>query len=633
MHPSSRPPQHWTDCPPSSTDALARPVAAWGSRRGRLPRPRAVRVADQARLAWSLCAPEGSRASLSAWDPQTARDAWRYELPRAGVFDVSPDEAALFFTDATGWCVLLDATRGTELASLRDERGEPVAAHISRGPSRAALVLRNGRVRRWDLDARAVTHDLEGAAPSALSSDGRAFAYTNLARTRAWVVRGDGAPESLPVTRGRRVTAIDLGAEDAVLIGHDDGSVARYDASRKRSTIIGGGASAVSALRASGGGGDLRVARGTLDGETRVVRADGAVEAVVQGDCAVEHLAASLGAAAHREASAAVMVRVDPVERVDLREGHRDMVTSIAISRDGRTALTASRDGTLRLWDTSTGHTLVTLEGHLGGVRAVALSPDGRTAWSSGERDGLRAWDLSRSIELWHDTTLTRIESIAVSPDGSRLLAQCAGAVARNAAAVLLDADSGQVIARELIATVALGATGFTPDGALAALAFAPCNDGGLRLTLVDARTGADASEVIVPSADRATVSHRITAAGLLVTAASDRASLTVRDLRSGAVRARLSAGATLFRHTHLVVGSRVAIGTTSGSRVDVCELTSGAIAPVRLPHNHDAATTLALSPDERWFAVGTAQGLCIRYDLRIGADTALRFMKDSAPS
>lgn len=619
MRPSSRPPHRWTDCPPATADALARPTVAWGSRRGRLPSPRAVRIADARSLAWGLCAPPDARPTLTAWDPRSARVAWRYELPRAGVFDVSPDGALLVFTDATGWCLALDATRGVELTRFDDACGDARAVIVSRGPRRAALIVRSGRVRRWDLDALRVTHEFDGDTPAALSIDGAAIAFSNRERTRATVVRGDAATESFAVTRGRHLTAIDIDDEGVLTLGHDDGSVSRRDTPRGGRVVTGAVGSPVTALRASGAGETLRIASGHLDGVTRLAGSDPRAPSAVHGGGVVDHVAPSLGAALHREANAAVLVSLDPVERFDHREGHADAVTAIALSRDGRVAITASRDGTLRVWDPRDGRTLDTLEGHAGPVRSVTLSPDARTAWSSGEGDGLRAWDLRSAMELWHEPALARLDALTVSPDGARLLAQRASHYAGAATALLLDASDGRLLARETIPAVIRGALGFSADGSLATLAFAACNEGGLRLTHVDARDGADARSVIVPAPHRSYLTHRITADGHLATGTTDRATLTVRDLVTGAPRARHEAGAMLLRHTHLVIGARVAIGTTGGARVDVCELVAGLSAALRLPHAHDAVTSLALSTDERWFAAGTAQGLCLRYDLREG--------------
>ena len=59
----------------------------------------------------------------------------------------------------------------------------------------------------------------------------------------------------------------------------------------------------------------------------------------------------------------------------------------------GDTLATASYDGTWRLWDVSTGVTLVEQEGHSRAVYSVAYHPDGSLCASSGFDAVTRLWD------------------------------------------------------------------------------------------------------------------------------------------------------------------------------------------------------------------------------------------------
>ena len=65
--------------------------------------------------------------------------------------------------------------------------------------------------------------------------------------------------------------------------------------------------------------------------------------------------------------------------------GHTKWVYYAAFSPDGTKLATGGFDQTIRLWDTSTGAQVLTLNGHKSFVRGVAFGPDGKRA-GLGER-------------------------------------------------------------------------------------------------------------------------------------------------------------------------------------------------------------------------------------------------------
>ena len=71
-------------------------------------------------------------------------------------------------------------------------------------------------------------------------------------------------------------------------------------------------------------------------------------------------------------------------------------VTSVTVSPDGRRVVTGSSDGSVKVWDTSRGQYLLTLEGHTAAVTAVRFSPDGRTLATADQAGGVRIWAASR---------------------------------------------------------------------------------------------------------------------------------------------------------------------------------------------------------------------------------------------
>ena len=55
-------------------------------------------------------------------------------------------------------------------------------------------------------------------------------------------------------------------------------------------------------------------------------------------------------------------------------EGHRDYVSSAALSPNGALAITASEDRTAKLWSVSSGECLCTFKGHRNYVWSAAVS-------------------------------------------------------------------------------------------------------------------------------------------------------------------------------------------------------------------------------------------------------------------
>ena len=52
-------------------------------------------------------------------------------------------------------------------------------------------------------------------------------------------------------------------------------------------------------------------------------------------------------------------------------------------------------DATTRIWDTTTGKHINTLEGHLAGISTIAWSPDSKSLASGSDDKSIRLWDVS----------------------------------------------------------------------------------------------------------------------------------------------------------------------------------------------------------------------------------------------
>jgi predicted NACHT family NTPase len=81
-------------------------------------------------------------------------------------------------------------------------------------------------------------------------------------------------------------------------------------------------------------------------------------------------------------------------------EGHLNTVYCCEVFDQDRKALSGSYDKTLRVWDFSTGQTLSTLQEHSSAVRCCAVFDQDRKALSGSVDSTLRVWDLSTGQTL-----------------------------------------------------------------------------------------------------------------------------------------------------------------------------------------------------------------------------------------
>lgn len=109
-------------------------------------------------------------------------------------------------------------------------------------------------------------------------------------------------------------------------------------------------------------------------------------------------------------------VRVRLVEQ----SGHSLGIRCVAFSPDKKRVLTGGQDYLARLWDVETGREICRFDAGTWKVESVAFSPDGTRvligSW------GARIWDITTGRELLRFSNLPNVSTCAFSPDGTRVL-------------------------------------------------------------------------------------------------------------------------------------------------------------------------------------------------------------------
>ena len=101
---------------------------------------------------------------------------------------------------------------------------------------------------------------------------------------------------------------------------------------------------------------------------------------------------------------------------------HADWVTCVLFTPDGQRLISGAKDRQVKVWEINTNRELLTLKPGLD-VEGMALSPDGRTMVMEGPNHTVQLWDLEfRRVKLSLDAYF-RVASVAYSHDGRRLAA------------------------------------------------------------------------------------------------------------------------------------------------------------------------------------------------------------------
>jgi WD40 repeat protein/serine/threonine protein kinase/tetratricopeptide (TPR) repeat protein len=345
----------------------------------------------------------------------------------------SPDARIALTGSVVGNARLFDAETGRALGSIMEHGDEVVNAQF--GPDGRTIVTasRDGSLRVWD--GRGVAPigrplaRLSGVQTVEFSPDGHLVATAGFDGTARLFDIATGQPIGPPLIHSGRVRAARFRPDGKVLAtGGDDRAVRLWDVATGRPIgppLLHG--HWIVNLRFSPDGRRLLAGR-------------------VEGKAKLWDLSAS------------------PPRGIDLEHpskvpGHE--VWNVLFIRDGRMAITGATDGSLRFWDAATGR----LDGFLefpGNIRQFFLDRTGRALFLL-TGDQVRILDCESHRELAPPFG-ERILTIALSPDGTTLLAGGADKAAR-----LWDPTTGRPISPMMRHDGVVVGVAFSPDGTMLA--------------------------------------------------------------------------------------------------------------------------------------------------------------------
>lgn len=596
----------------------------------------------------------GDDGTLRVWNLRTGSLLRTLEGPTAALLclAVTPDlrRAVAGGNDRHLW--VFDLASGEALHRLPNPGGRIAGVSLSADGSRAATAHADGDVVLWDPAgghqiARWKGHD-GGITCVALSADGTiAVTAGDDGTIRLWDAAAQSCSGQLE-GHSRPLTAIALTPDASRLVSADSGELRVWDLASRRCTFsreqgerIEGLAITPDGRVAIAGIWDHRLAlwdleRGRLvrhlTGHTYVVSdvamtPDGRLAVSASWDCTLrawdlEHGHSIDERPFHNRAISSLEVvpgrrlavsaadwsgdvciwETAQGRKVEIFEGHSDLVFDLAVTPDGRRLVTASMDRTLRVWNLTTGVCEHVLEGHEHRVFTVVTSPCGRLALSASADRTARLWDLEtgecvRSLK-------TQGDHAALAADGRLALTRRDGTTAG-----LWDVATGKLL-RPPEPRSSRSAAAVSPDGR-----WTVAHRSGDRLEARRLATG----EVLWHVDDAEEASPVITRDGRRVLWSSPERRLRVFDLATGVQQ--LEIGPTDWN-------SRFAVTPDGGAVLSACyfgtlriwDLVDG--RPVALAATHHRL--------DRWLALDGASTLLttttggvhpIRVEPRLPAD------------
>jgi WD40 repeat protein len=404
--------------------------------------------------------------TVTLWDTTTGKElrTIKGHQDKVSSLAFSPDGTLLAGASAGNMVTLWDAATGKELRTLKGHTGFVRSLAFRSDGTQLAAAGDERTVTLWDTATGKVLRTFKGhldvVSSVAFSPDGTRLASASLDCTlKVWDAGGDRDARILkgPTDPVRTVVFSPDGTWLASAAPGDEGTVTLWDAATGQQIRTFKGLGLASLAFSPDG---TRLAAATGDGLVKLWNTATGEElrSLFGHTRQVESVAFSPDGTRLASASGDKTVKLWDVatgKEIHTLKGHTHFVTSVVFSSDGRRLASASWDDSVKLWDAVTGKEIHTFKG---GRASVAFSPDGTRLAAPGDGGTVTLWDTATAQEL-HTLKghLVDVSSVVFSPDGRRLVS--AGEMVK-----VWDVASGQEL-RTLKGLTRINSVAFSPDG------------------------------------------------------------------------------------------------------------------------------------------------------------------------
>jgi WD40 repeat protein len=326
-------------------------------------------------------------------------------------------------------------------------------------------------------------------------------------------------------------------------------------------------------------------------------------------------------------------------------KGHTGAVMSVAFGPDGERIITGSEDRTAKVWDARTGTPRLDLDASQGGAACAAFSPDGTWIVTGGlivTRGGsgkAMVWDARAGLPKFALKGIKgAVLSVAISPDGTRIVTGGGADLGRPGekkpgAATVWDARTGTPLVELQGLNEPVNSVAFSPDGTRILTAAAFVNRGGAELKVWDATTGTALLDLtqapgrgFAPGERGASMAFSPDGQWFVIggmhTVDSPPTEVKVRDARTGTVKVVMKGtkspvlGVALSKD-----GTQIAAGS-SNNRATIWDAATGTVL-VELKGHTGNVLSVAFSPDGKRVITGSGDKTVRVWDVRTGTTLA----------